>query len=121
MKNQAISGTTSKDIVLSCISAINEEDFESAKKLVHDNFKFEGVLGSRDGAEAYFRDMEKIKLKYDVQKIFAEADDVCVLYNLEMSGVSVFCCGWYQLVQGRIQTLKVVFDPRPVLQSSSRR
>jgi hypothetical protein len=103
------------------MAAINNEDFENARKLVHIDFKFDGVLGSRDGAEAYFRDMEKMKLKYDVKKIFADGDDVCVLYNLDMSGVSVFCCGWYQVVQEKIKFLKVVFDPRPVLQSSSRR
>lgn len=122
MKNQVIvSGSAPKDIVSSCMSAINEEDFETAKKLVHDDFKFEGALGSRDGADAYFRDMEKMKLKYDIKKIFADANDVCVFYNLEMSGVSVFCCGWYQVVHDKIKSLKVVFDPRPVLQSSSRR
>jgi hypothetical protein len=116
-----ITKSSAKDIVSRCIVAINNEDFESARMLVHSDFKFEGVLGSRDGAEAYFRDMEKMKLKYDVKKIFFDADDVCVFYNIDMSGVSVFCCAWYQVVQDKIKFLKVVFDPRPVLQNTSRR
>jgi hypothetical protein len=122
MENQStLIRSHAKEIVSQCMAAINNEDFENARKLVHVDFKFDGVLGSREGAEAYFKDMEKMKLKYDVKKIFEEGDDVCVLYNLDMSGVSVFCCGWYQVVQDKIKFLKVVFDPRPVLQSSSRR
>jgi|SRR5688572_6520525 hypothetical protein len=122
MENQStLIRSNAKEIVSQCMAAINNEDFENARKLVHADFKFDGVLGSREGAEAYFRDMEKMKLKYDIKKIFADSDDVCVLYNLDMSGVSVFCCGWYQVVQDKIKFLKVVFDPRPVLQSSSRR
>jgi hypothetical protein len=32
-----------------------------------------------------------------------------------MSGTTVPTAGWYHVKSGRITTLKVVFDPRPVL------
>jgi tRNA G37 N-methylase TrmD len=105
-----------KEAVMSCIEAINEEDFTTARKYVSDDMVFQGVLGSRDGAEAYFNDMEKMKLKYNVKKVFVDDNDVCLLYDLTMSGLTIFGCGWYHVMDDKIVSLKVVFDPRPVLE-----
>ncbi len=52
-----------KEIVLSCVKALNEEDFKTARKYVSDNFSFAGVPGFQGGAGAYFDDMKKMKLK----------------------------------------------------------
>lgn len=103
------------DVVLACVNAINGEDFERARKYVNDDFVFEGVLGSRNGADAYFDDMKNMKLKYDVKKVFAEASDVCLWYSLDISGKTIEGCGWYHLEENKITSLKVLFDPRPLL------
>jgi limonene-1,2-epoxide hydrolase len=110
-----------KGVVLTFINALNAEDFDAAKNCVRDDLVFEGVLGTREGAEAYFRDMEKMRLKYKIKKTFQDGNDVCLLYDINMSGTDIFTCGWYQVEQGKIKSLKVVFDPRPVLQQSPRR
>src|SRR5262245_26387927 len=92
----------SKEAVLSFLKALNEEDFETARTYVDDNMSFNGVLGSRDNADAYFKDMKHMKFKYEIQKIFAEEDDVCVLYDIDMgSGKKIFTCGWYKLNYGK--------------------
>jgi len=36
-----------------------------------------------------------------------------------MSGATLFTCGWYQVEDGKIRSLKVVFDPRPVLDTKA--
>jgi hypothetical protein len=59
--------------------------------------------------------MEKMRLKYDVKKVFADGNDVCLWYEVTLSGTAVLTAGWYHLEAGRINSLKVVFDPRPVL------
>ena len=82
--------------------------------------KFVGVLGSRDGAEVYFRDMERMRLKYNVNKVFVDGDDVCLFYDITMANVTVFCAGWYQLSGGKIRSFRVVFDPRPVLEAAEK-
>ena len=105
-----------REVVLSCIKAINEEDFREARRYTSEGMTFEGVLGSRFGADAYFHDMERMKLKYDIQKVFSEGDDVCLLYNLQISGKTIYGCGLYEVRNGRITSLKVVFDPRPLLE-----
>jgi hypothetical protein len=106
----------SENVVKAFIKAINNEDFTTARKYVNDNLKFDGVMGSRDGADIYFSDMERMKFKYDVKKIFADEDDVCVLYDINMGGATIFTCGWYKLENCKISSLKVVFDPRPLLE-----
>jgi hypothetical protein len=110
-----------KELVLSFIKLINEEQFDEARNLAHDDMTFKGVLGSRDGADAYFKDMKNMKLKYEIIKAFEDGNDVCVLYDLDMSGLKIFGCGWYQVKQGKVTALKVVFDPRPVLEQANKK
>ncbi|GAB4024197.1 nuclear transport factor 2 family protein [Spirosoma koreense] len=110
-----------KDIVLAFVDALNAEDFDAGRRLANDDMTFVGVLGSRDGADAYFGDMKKMKLKYAVRKVIAEGDDVCLFYDLSMSGVTFFGCGWYRVESGKVASLRVIFDPRPVLEASSKK
>jgi hypothetical protein len=116
-----ISKTNGKEVVLSYLRALNDEDFEAARRLVTDDLVFDGVLGSRRGADEYFMDMAKMKFKYKVIKAFAENDDVCVLYDIDMAGLPVFTCGYYHLEHEKIKSLRVVFDPRPVLEAANRK
>lgn len=109
---------TNKDVVLSFLQALNNEDFILARSFVQDDLRFNGVLGSREGAAAYFSDMERMKLKYSILKAFEDGDDVCVLYDIGMGGKTIFSCGWYQLKDHKISTIRVVFDPRPLLENA---
>lgn len=109
------------DMLLSFIQAMNGEDFESARSYVNDNMKFIGVMGSQDGADAYFTDMAKMKFKYSVKKVFADDGDVCLFYDIDMDNVTAFSCGWYHLVDGKIDTIRVLFDPRPVLEAGRKK
>lgn len=113
-------GRSSKEIVLAFIDALNRSDFDAARKFVADDMKFVGVLGSRDGGDAYFSDMKHMNLKYDVKKSFADGDDVCLFYDVMMAGVTVLCAGWYQLSGGKIRLFRVIFDPRAVLEAAEK-
>lgn len=110
-----------RDVVMSCVRAINREDFKAAKQYIAHDLSFVGVLGSRQGADAYFKDMENMRLKYDVKKVFADGYDVCLFYDLAIANVNVFGSAWYQVVDGKIQSLKVVFDPRPILEAQAKK
>jgi hypothetical protein len=105
-----------KDIVLKFLNALNSENFDAAKQVLDDNMKFNGVMGSRDGAESYIKDMSKMRFKYDVLKVFENENDVCVFYDIDMNGKKIFTCGWYVLQDGKIKSLRVIFDPRPLLE-----
>lgn len=104
-----------RDLVLAYVSALNHENFVQAKRHISDDFAFEGVLGSRKGADSYIGEMEHMRLKYDLKKVFVDGNDVCLWYNVTLSGTPVLTAGWYHVEAGKISSLNVVFDPRPVL------
>ncbi|MDP9077311.1 MAG: nuclear transport factor 2 family protein [Bacteroidota bacterium] len=89
---------------------------KAARGYLTNDVKFVGVMGTREGGDTYIIDMEKMKFKYSVQKVFADGDDVSVFYDINMGGTTIFCSGWYQLKNGRINSIKVIFDPRPLLE-----
>ncbi|HMG08346.1 MAG TPA: hypothetical protein VK609_07535 [Mucilaginibacter sp.] len=82
---------------------------------------FKGVLGSRDGADAYMKDMEQMKLKYAIKKTIAEEHDVCLIYELTMSGITLSGFGWYHVKADKIRSLNVMFDPRPILEQANKK
>ena len=113
--------SSAKEIVLTFIKVLNQEDFDTAKDCLSKDMVFDGVLGHRDGADTYIQDMRKMKFKYKIKKTFEDGNDVCLLYDIDMSGTNIFTCGWYQIKYNKIKSLKVVFDPRPVLEKSDKK
>lgn len=105
-----------KNVVLTFIDALNREDFNTAKNCLSEDMTFEGVLGTRSGADIYIEDMKKMKFKYEVKKAVADEADVALLYNIDMGGTFILTAGWYAVSNGKITGIKVIFDPRPVLQ-----
>ncbi len=112
---------TARQTVLSFLKAMNAEDFASARKCTETKLSFLGVLGTREGADAYFKDMEKMKLKYDVKQVFTEGNDVCVIFDLSMAGAKTASCGLYHVETGKITSIRLIFDPRPILALSKKK
>lgn len=110
-----IAPTRAQDTVVAFLKALNAENFEKARTYAQDNLQFVGVMGKRDGAEAYFNDMQRMKFKYDIQKVFQEGEEVAVFYDIEMDGKTIFSAGWYVVENEKIRSIRVVFDPRPLL------
>jgi hypothetical protein len=113
--------STAKAAVLSYIDSLNKEDFDAARQLITDDMTFTGVLGTREGAEAYMQDMQKMKMKYDIKKVFADDDEVCLFYDITLGVITFFSAGWYKLKGDKIKSFRVVFDPRPVLEPQPRK
>jgi len=112
--------TSTGELVLDFIQAVNAEAFDAAREYTSNDLKFIGVMGSRNGADAYFNDMKRMKFKYDIKKVLADDDDVCLFYDINMGNVTVFSCGWYHIRNGRIDTIRVLFDPRPVIEAQQK-
>lgn len=97
------------------LRALNENDFEGAGEFMAENVRFEGVLGCVDGRKEYLSQMAKMKLHYNVKKLLYDEDSVSVLYEINMGGKNVLTSGWYEVRDGKITHIRVIFDPRPVL------
>ncbi|PWS29554.1 nuclear transport factor 2 family protein [Pedobacter yonginense] len=113
--NKELTEHNSKVVVLDFIKALNAEDFDLARLQLHDDLIFKGVMSERSGADAYMEDLKKLKLKYEVKKIFTDNEEVCLFYDININGKKLFGSGWYVLENEKIKSFKVIFDPRPVL------
>jgi ketosteroid isomerase-like protein len=111
-----------KKIVVSFQESLNNGDLKSARSYVSDDFLCTNPLGSFDSAESYFKAAEKAKYiheasyKFELKKIFIDDNDVCVFNNVIAGPITLFACGWYHVEDHKIHSLKLVYDPRPLLQ-----
>ncbi|MCJ7935715.1 MAG: nuclear transport factor 2 family protein [Chryseobacterium sp.] len=108
---------TTNNVAEQFIQYLNEENFDGAKSCLDPEFKFTGVLGSRETASVYMEDMKKMKFKYRILQTFTAGEDVCFWYDIDMGEKNIPASGWYQVRDGKIRSLKVLFDPRPLLEN----
>jgi hypothetical protein len=109
---------TAQKLVLEFLQAINNETFDQARKVLADDFTFKGVLGSRNGADAYMDDMKKLKFRYEVKKIFTAQNDICINLEFTQGGHRLPAFSWYHVASGKVKSLEVIFDPRPLLETT---
>jgi limonene-1,2-epoxide hydrolase len=98
--------------------ALGKGDFAAAKKLVHNNLLFQGPLDTFHSPEPYFEALKQLHpviQRIDMKKIFADGNDVCVLYEMVTNtpAGTAFVCEWYQVKGEKIAGVRTVFDARP--------
>ena len=61
------------------------------------------------------RKLHHIIERVNVQKMFADGDDVCLLYDMVTNtpAGTAFIAEWHQVRKGKIRAIRVVFDARP--------
>ena len=115
-----------KEIVISFQESLNIRDLKSARSYVSDDFLCTNPLGSYDGAEAYFKAVEKAEqahqtpFKFDIKKIFTDGNDVCVFNDVIAGSITLLACEWYRVEDQKIRSLKLVYDPRPLIQRNDK-
>ena len=89
MTTQAqLSSDEAKQVVINLGTVINDESFQTARICVADDMKYEGPFGARVGAEAYLKEIKRLRLKIHIQRIFPSQEDVCVLSNIDTAGIT---------------------------------
>jgi hypothetical protein len=106
-----------RNIVTNLLEAINREDFAAARAFLRDDMKYIGVFGSRDGADASLDEVQQRSLKFGIREVIAEGNEAAVFYDLSTSGMTLFGAGWFQIKDGKVILIRVVFDPRPILET----
>jgi limonene-1,2-epoxide hydrolase len=104
---------TAREVVMSYIDAMDKRDYTTAKRYLSDSVFIKGPAGEAfRSADDFLQMMEKQRGKYDMKKVFVDADDVCLLYDFVTEKVTTFFCSWYQVKEGKIATIRTLFDPR---------
>ena len=113
-----------KEFVMEFLETLERKDFKSARSYVSDNLMYVGPTASFAAAEPYLKYLEHLDLpKSDINNVFVDGTDVCILHelNFERLPAPMFVCTWYHVEDGKISSIKVVFDPRPYLQEQRSR
>ena len=103
-----------KEVVMSYIDALDRQRYEEAMDFLHEGVRIRGPAGEAFGKPLDFIEMlRKYKGRYDIKKVFADGNDVCVLYDLATTGrPRVYMSSCYQVEKGKIVLINTVFDPR---------
>lgn len=119
---QKNNSTSEKEIVINFQESLNNRDLKSARSCVSDDFTCTLPSGSFDTPEAYFKAVEqaaqanKSSYRFIVKKTFVDGNDVCVFNDVVAGPVTLLACEWYHIEGGKISSLRLVYDPRPLLQ-----
>jgi limonene-1,2-epoxide hydrolase len=110
--------TNASKIVSDFQQALGKGDFVAARRLVHDNLSFHGPIDTFHSPEPYFESLKRLHpiiQRIDLKKMFADGNDVCVLYDMVTNTPigTAFVCEWYQVKGEKIANLRIVFDARP--------
>ena len=109
------SARSAKEIVMEFVQATERQDFQTARGYLKDNVSYVSPLNSFDRAEPYLKYNLHLYqtgqlVKFDIKKEFTDKNDFCILHEWN----SQLVCVWYHVDDdGKISSVKVIFDPRP--------
>jgi acetyl esterase/lipase len=108
-------------VATECLRSWTIGDFDRARALIADDITFAGPFGTATGADAYMSGLQRFHqrgvLSAEIHKVFHDADEVCIFYDLcTRTGTGVVpSAAWYRIgPDGRISSVRVLFDPRPL-------
>ena len=119
---QTQSNTIEKAVVLSYINALDKQDYDSAMSYLKDEIRSRG-----NSSESFSKPREFIEMlrqfrgKYKVMKVFADGEDVCLIYDLVTPVAKTVMCSWYRVRNGKIASIQTVFDPSAIAAAAAPR
>jgi hypothetical protein len=96
-------------------SAINNRDFDFARSLLKDDMTYSGPFGAKTGRDAYLSDIIRLNIKFKTHRLIADKGQVAVAYDITVAGLTTPALGWFTLRNGKVDTLRTAFDPRPII------
>ena len=116
--------SNARELVDRYFTALKQKDFAAMRPLLHDDVSFKGALGTTEGVEDYISGLQHMMAamtNMERRAIFAEGEDVCQVYDLVLAEphVTLPIAQWLTVRDGRIASLQVFFDPRPLFPPSA--
>lgn len=101
-----------------------DRNFDELRRLLADDATFEGPLGHADNADECvdgLRRMSEIMTDVVIQKTFIDGDDAITWFDLHTAKTEPLpVVNWRHMKNGKIATIRVTFDPRPLFETSDR-
>lgn len=112
-------GMRSKELAEAYFKCWTDGDFDGLRNVLADDAAFRGPMGTANGAEDCATQLSRFAQHLDgvtIEKMLADDHDVLTWFNLHPKGGDpVPVVNWSHIEDGRIQRVRVTFDPRPLL------
>jgi ketosteroid isomerase-like protein len=92
------------------------KDFDTGRRLLHDDLSFRGPIDTFDNADDYLAALQRLAgmvASVDLQRTVAEGDQVVLMLELETPMGRSPVAEWYRVRDGKIAEVQVYFDARP--------
>jgi hypothetical protein len=98
--------------------ALGQGDMAAARRYLADDLAFQGPFDVFQSPEPYLEALKRlhpIVKGVKVHRLFVDGQNACLLYDMETNtpAGTAFICEWFQVRDGRIASIRVVFDARP--------
>jgi ketosteroid isomerase-like protein len=94
-------------------------DAESLRDVLADDVVFDGPMGHVEGVEdnvASLHGLLGIVTEVTIHHVFVDGPDVLTVYDLHTTEAApILTANWSHVVDGRITSIRAVFDPRPLV------
>ena len=101
-----------KNVVMEYIKALGSQDYDHASSLIDDSVRIIGPAGENFGKPKEFTNMlSRYRGSYSILRLFADGEDVSLLYDFETPDKKVYMSSWYKVRNGKITFIRTVFDP----------
>jgi len=108
---------TPQSLVRSYLQAVGDKDEPQLRALLSEDVTFEGPVMAMQGVEnvlASFRGIAAVHERNDVQRVFVDGDEVCVIYDFVTDAVGrIPTIEWIRLREGRIAAIRLYYDQLP--------
>jgi SnoaL-like domain len=122
------SRTNAKGVAIFYHTALNEQDFKSARSHLKDDMTFLAPIASHNSVDAYLEGNEQLRsiyrikmVLYEIKKIFMDGDHVCVFFGFRIGSAILFASGWFNVQNGKISSIRAVFNPRSIFEMSAKK
>jgi limonene-1,2-epoxide hydrolase len=104
-----------KSIALAYIDACGRKDFDAVGRVLAADVTFTGPASKLAGAAAYIAVLRRVGavwVRSDVRKVFADGNDVCVIYDFvsDTPAGAVPTVEWLRIEDGRVASIRLYFD-----------
>lgn len=89
---------------------------DELEEIVAEDLRFRGPFFSFDSAKAYIDSLKKSPpegFNYSLLKAYEDGSSACLVYEFTKPGVSTPMSQVFEVADGRIQKILLIFDTRP--------
>jgi hypothetical protein len=118
MKGRNIMSTDRKTLTLEYLNATGTQQCDKVEALLAPDFQFRGPSLTRASAEEYLAAIKRlgaIHVRNDVKRVFADGDDVCVIYDFvtDTPAGALTTIEWLRFDGDRIRSIDLYYDRLP--------